>query len=287
MVKHTINKLPKNTIEITVSVPWSKIQEFAEKAFIELQKDLSVEGFRKGKVPKSIAKKHLDEKDIYNKALQQIIPEIYEDIVKKENVKPIINPKVKLTKSQKDEDWEIVLTTAEAPDIDLSNYKTIIEKVKSDEKAQGIWTPGKEETKEQEEEKRGKKLNAIIKALLDGIKVEVSELIVEDEVNRRLAQLVDDTRKVGLTLDNYLKTKNTSIEKVKEQYTQEVVETYKFEYILQKIADTEHISVEQKDIDAFIEQISDQKEQEIAKQNSYLYAAIMRKHKALDFLNSL
>jgi trigger factor len=287
MTTHKIDKLPQNTIDITVKILWKDLQVEKEKAFDQLHKDLAIEGFRKGKVPKELAKKHLKEEDIYNKALQQMIPRIYEDIIKKEKLQPIVAPQVQLISAKPQEDWEVKMTTALAPDVDVSQYKQIINKVKKEQKADEIWTPGKEETKEQTEQKQSQKINMILQALIDGITFEISDLVVEEEVKRRLSQLVDDVRKVGLGIEDYLKSRDLTMDKLKEQYTNEIKNTYKMEYILQKIAEKESITVEDKDMESFFAQIKDPKEQEMAKKNSYLYATILRKQKVLDYLSSL
>jgi trigger factor len=287
MPTHKINKLPQNTIEIDASIPWKELQEEKEKAFDQLHKDLAIEGFRKGKVPKELAKKHLKEEDLYNKALQQMIPQIYEEIVKKEKLQPIVAPQVQLASAKPNEDWEVKITTALAPEVDVSQYKEIIQKVKKEQKTGEIWTPGKEETKEQTEQKQSQKINMILQALVDGIQFEISDLVVEEEVKRRLSQLVDDVRKVGLGIDDYLKSRDLTMEKLKEQYSNEIKNTYKMEYILQKIAEKENITVEDKDMESFFEQLKDPKEQEMAKKNAYLYATILRKQKVLDYLSSL
>jgi len=69
MSKHTIKKLPKSTIEIVLDIPWDIIQSEYAKAFDVLAADLTVEGFRKGKAPKSIAEKSLPKDKVYDKMI--------------------------------------------------------------------------------------------------------------------------------------------------------------------------------------------------------------------------
>jgi trigger factor len=293
MFDYKIKKLPKSSVEILVSIPKETIKEEYQKSFDRLQKELQVEGFRKGKVPTNIAKKHLSSQTVYQQVIQHLLPQIYEQVIKTENLTPIANPKIDLVKAKENEDWEIKILIAEKPIIDIKNYKEVVKKAKADFKKDDIWVPGKDATKSspsetaENEEKKEKVLNQILSELLKQIKFEIADLIIEEELNKRLSQLVDDVQKIGLTVDNYLKTKNLTLEQLKEKYSEEILNTYKLEFILQAIADLENINVEKEDLDKLFANIKDEKEKEQARQNAYFYASILRKQKTLDLLLNL
>lgn len=112
-------------------------------------------------------------------------------------------------------------------------------------------------------------------------------MILEEEVNQKLANLLTDIQKIGLTVESYLKSKNLTQEELKKRYRQEAEETYKLEFILVEIADKEGIKVEQKDLDKLFENITDKNEREKAINNSYFYASVLRKQKTLDYLMTI
>lgn len=285
--KHTLEKLPKNTFKIAVTIPWDEVQTFEEKAFKSLLADFSYEGFRKGKVPEAIARKNIPERSVYEKALQLMLPDIYKDILTKEDLRPVIDPKIELVKAGKDEEWEVVFHVAGPPTIDLGDYKKIIADAKSESKADDIWVPGKEEKSEKQEEKNAKKVEVMLKAIFDKTPFEISDLILEEDLNRKLSQLVDNINNLGLTTESYLKSKGLTMDQLKEQYRQEIESGYKMEFILQAIADKESISVEEKDFEDLYAQMKDEKQRELAKKNSYAYAPLLRKQKVLDYLSNL
>jgi trigger factor len=291
MYSYKLNRLPKNTSEITIDIPLSDINKEKETAFSHLQDELTVEGFRKGKAPKEIAEKHISKEALYQELIKSLLPKIYEEIVKKDNLKPIANPKVELLKAKENEDWQIKITLAEKPIVDLGRYKEAIKEAKAKIKKTDIWVPGKGTPaggeKKFSEEDRSKLLNGVLTALLKEVKIEISDLIVEEEVNHRLTRLVDDVQKIGLTVENYLKSKNLTMEVLKAQFKKEAEDTYKIEFILSEIAEKENIKVEKEDIDKILTNIKDEKERKMAEQNSYYYATILRKQKTLDFLISL
>ncbi|MCX7956099.1 MAG: trigger factor [Patescibacteria group bacterium] len=276
--------MPKNTAEVEVVLPASYLKKQKEEAFSRLQKELVVEGFRKGKVPSSIAKKHLKDEQILEEALRKILPEIYSEIVKKESLSPIYNPKIEFVKAKDGEDWQIKITIALRPAINLKDYKKIVKDIKAKEKKPDIWVPGKDKEKKPEEKDSTILLNKILEALLKEVEIEISDLILDEELNHRLALLVDDIRKIGLTTEDYLKSKNTTMDQLKNSYRKEIEDTYKLEFILNEIADKENIKVETSDLEKIFSSITDEKQKEIARQNSYYYASILRKQKTLDYL---
>lgn len=287
MYTYKINKLPKKTCEIILNIPQEDIKKEYKISFKRLQNELTVEGFRKGKVPDSIAEKHLTKDAIYQDLLKTLLSRIYEEIVKKDSLVPVMNPKIDIVKAKENEDWEIKITIAEKPEVTLNDYKELIKKVKQNKKKDEIWVPGKDKEVKKTEDDKQKLLNEVLSLLLKEAKIEISDLIIEEELNQRLARLVDDVQKIGLTTESYLKSKNLTLDDLKNRYKQEINDTYKMEFLLNFIADKENIKVEKEDLDKLFMNIKDEKERASAQQNAYFYASILRKQKTLDLLLSL
>lgn len=290
MYTYKIKSLPKKTIEITLESPWADIEAEYEIAFESLRSNLQIEGFRKGKAPITVASKHIPKNDIYQKLLQTYISRVYSEIIKKENIKPLVPPKVDVLNAKEKETWKLVIATAEEPEVELGKYKDRIIEAKKNLKTAEIWVPGKdkaEPTDADKEKLNQQKFTAVLEALMKESKVEMSDLIVEEDVSRRLTKLVDDIQKVGLTMESYLKSKSLTKEQLHDQIAKEISETYRVEFILQHIADKENIKVEKSDIEKMIAGVKDEKEKEIVRKNAYYYASVLRKQKTLDYLNSL
>ena len=290
MYSYKKEKLPKNTTQLIVDVPKLDIKKEEDEAFFRLQSQLTVEGFRQGKAPKDIAEKHISKEALYQELAQKLISRIYQEIISKESLKPIISPKVDLVKAKENEDWQIKITLAEKPVVELSDYKKVVKEVKALAEKSNIWVPGKDPQTggaKKPEEDKSKLLNEVLTALLKETKLEISDLVVEEEINHRLTHLVDEIQKIGLTTENYLKSKNLTMESLKTQFRKETEDTYKLEFALAEIADKESIKVEKADLDKLFLNIKDEKERKKAEQNSYYYATILRKQKTLDYLISL
>lgn len=287
MYSYKKERLPKNTTQLIVEVPKADIKKEEDDAFERLQQKLTVEGFRQGKVPNEIAKKHLTKEVIYQELAQKMISRIYQEVLTKEGLKPIISPKVDLIKAKEGEDWQIKIIVAEKPTITLGDYKKVIKEAKAKAQKSNIWVPGKDKQEKKPDEDKNKLLNEVLSALLNEAKIEVSDLVIEEEISHRLTHLFDEIQKIGLTTENYLKSKNLTMESLKAQFKKETEDTYKLEFILAEIADKENLKVEQADLDKLFVNIKDEKERKMAVQNSYYYATILRKQKTLDYLISL
>lgn len=287
MYSYKREKLAKNTTLLNIQVPKADIKKEEGEAFTRLQLKLTVEGFRPGKVPKDIALKHLTKELIYQELAQKMISRIYQELLTKESLKPIISPKVDLVKAKEDEDWEIKITVAEKPTITLGDYKKVIKEAKSKAQKANIWVPGKDKTEKKPEDDKNKIMNDVLTALLNVAKIEISDMVIDEEVNHRLTHLMDEIQKIGLTAENYLKSKNLTMDSLKAQFRKETEDTYKLEFVLSEIADKENLKVEQADLDKLFVNIKDEKERKTAEQNSYYYATILRKQKTLDYLISL
>lgn len=290
MYNYKKEKLPKNTVQLIVDVPKGDVKKEEGEAFLRLQQKLTVEGFRPGKAPKDIAEKHIHKEDLYQELAQKMISRIYTEILSKENLKPIVSPKVDLVKAKEGEDWQIKITLAEKPNIVLGDYKKVIKDAKAKISKANIWVPGKESASAKapaDKEDKNKLLNEVLTALLKETKLEISDMVINEEINHRLSHLLDEIQKIGLTTENYLKSKNLTMDSLKAQFRKETEDTYKLEFVLAEIADKENLKVEQADLDKLFVNIKNEKERNSAKQNSYYYATILRKQKTLDYLISL
>ncbi|MBI1862954.1 hypothetical protein HYS00_02440 [Candidatus Microgenomates bacterium] len=288
---HKVARLPKETVEITTTIPWTVIKEAYDKAFTALSEALEVEGFRRGKAPKAVAEKHIPQERIYDRAIRDVLPDIYEEIVKVESLKPVVNPKIDLKEAKPDADWVIVFTVAERPKVTVGDYRKIVQEAKKGRKSADIWVPGQDAPQQPTEQEKAAQqqelMNTVLNELLTSATIEVADVIIEEELNQRLARLVDDVQKLGMTVDSYLRSKQTTMDELKASYSKEIEETHKIELILNEIASAENIEVTEEELGALFKGVKDDAEREAVQKNAYFYAMILRKQKTLDFLLGL
>ncbi|NTU73822.1 hypothetical protein HGB07_06710 [Candidatus Roizmanbacteria bacterium] len=287
MSKHTKKSLPKNTIEFTLQIPWKDVQTEYDVAFDAIHKTLAVDGFREGKVPKAIAEKNISKDAVYQKLIHTLFPRLYNDLIKEENLHPIASPKVEIVKAKENEDWEVKMTVPEKPEVVLGKYKEKVKKALTGSKKAEIWVPGKDEQKRDENAEKQQQLNEVLSVLLKEVQCEISDIVIDEEVETRLARLVDDIQKLGLTVETYVQSRNTTVEDLKTQMKKEVEEMYKIEFILMAIGDEENIQVEKEELDKLFSGVKSDQERANAQANMYYFASVLRKQKVLDFITNL
>lgn len=272
----SFQKSPDGTIELRMVLSWGDIKTTREKVVDEMAKSANLPGFRTGKAPKKLVEEKLDQAKIKDEIIRTLLPQAYAKAIKDNNIRPIMDPQIHID-GQLDEgkDWMFHALTCEAPTIDLGNYKEEIKKITAKSK---IVVPGKEP--------EAPKLEEIIKTLLENAKIVVPRIIVEKEADRLLSQTLDEIKRLGMTLDQYLASTGRKAEDLRAEYANKAQNDLKLEFALQRVSETEKISVEESEIEKTITNAKPE-ERPSLQANKYLLASIIRQQKTLDFLKSL
>lgn len=274
-----LKHLTNSTFELAITIPWEKIKATTEQITTEFIKNTEVKGFRKGKAPKKLAKEKIDKEKVFQEAVRQTIPNAYLEAIKKHSLNPITNPKIEAVTLDENKDWVFKATSCERPEVKLGDYKDQIKKITAKSK---IVIPGNPPAGGQPPS-----LEEILSVLLQSVSVEIPELLIENEVNRLLAQTLDEVKALGLTLEQYLSSSGKTPDSLRAEYTQKAVNDLKLEFVLDKISEEEKITVTDKDIDEAIEKTQDPKAKASLAAQRYLLAVILRRQKTLDFLKNL
>ena len=268
------------TIEITIVIPWNEAKKAQESIEAELVKSVKIAGFRPGQAPKNIAKERLNPELVKEEVLKKVVGVAYNEEVKKNNLNPIINPHIHIDVFTEGTDIMFTAETCEEPAIELGKYKEEIKKVTSKAK---IIVPGKESA----DEKPGDKLDEILTVALKTASITVPSILIESETTRLLSQMLDELKKLGLTLEQYLSSKNLEADKLRDEYKAKAEQDLKLEFFLRKVADEEKITVDKEDIERALATIENPKEREEVMKNPYMVASIIRQQKTITNLSNL
>ncbi len=266
------------TITLTITIPWAKVAETKESVILNLTRELELPGFRKGKVPRDVALKKLEQSKIYEDVIQKLLPQAYSDGVKEHNLHPIVYPKIEMVEAKEEKDWVIRAHTAQKPEVILGDYKKAIREAKS-AKQNKIWKPGEEEKKAEQ-----MTIGELLDALLTVVTCQIPDILIETEVNRSLSELIDQTKKLGLSVDQYLSSTGRPAESVRHEYAENSRRTLTLEFVIEKVADKESIFVSDDDIDTAIKSAKTEEERTSLTKERYYLASILRRQKTLDFL---
>ena len=276
-----VSRHDDKTIELTLSIPWESIQKTNNEVIEDFVRETELPGFRKGKAPRAVVEEKLDKTKIYEEVLQRLIPKLYAEAVAQEKIHPIVMPKINLVEAKEGQVWKILAITCEKPDIKLGKYKEVIIDLKASKKK--IWTPGQE--KKTEEEKVT--IDQILQAIYTSITTVIPKILLDQEVNRLLSDLVDQTKKLGLSVEQYLASTNRTAEGIRHEYEEQAKRTLTLEFGLEAIADAEGVLISDDDIAAVIKTAKSDDERKAMENQKYYLATILRRQKTIDMLAAL
>ncbi|MDO4855860.1 MAG: trigger factor [Limosilactobacillus gorillae] len=115
------NDAPKGTL--TFDIDTETIQKGIDHAFTRTQKRITVPGFRKGHVPRTIFNQMYGEESLYQDALNDVLPDAYEASIKEAGIEPVDQPQIAVESMEKDQPWTLKATVAVKPKVTLGDYK--------------------------------------------------------------------------------------------------------------------------------------------------------------------
>ena len=121
-MKRVVNKLENSKVEVICDVETATWKEAQEKAFAKLANNLEIKGFRKGKVPTDIAKKHIDTGSVFNEAINSMLQPAFDEVLREEKLQPFARPSVDVTKVS-DTELQLKFVIVLAPEVKLGAYK--------------------------------------------------------------------------------------------------------------------------------------------------------------------
>lgn len=124
------NNLPKNELEIVVTVETSELKPYLDKAAAKISQEVNIPGFRKGHVPYDILKKNVGEASIYEEAAYDAVNKILADIIIKDKIDFVGQPKVDFEKIAPGNPLVFKAVIALMPTVKLGNYKELKAKKK-------------------------------------------------------------------------------------------------------------------------------------------------------------
>jgi len=105
--------------ELDISVPCAELERFIDREIKKLQKELTLKGFRKGKVPKEIIKSRYRD-TLKSQAMHNLITDSFLKVVKEKNWRPV--SQAELLNLEEGENIKFQLRVEVIPDFEVENY---------------------------------------------------------------------------------------------------------------------------------------------------------------------
>jgi FKBP-type peptidyl-prolyl cis-trans isomerase (trigger factor) len=280
-MKSALEKSPDGSLSLTITIPWPDIKATYQVVVDESVANAEISGFRKGKAPKKMVEENLDKNKVYEETIKRLVPKAYTDAVTELKLTPIMMPQIDLKSAEEGKDWVITAKTCEKPEVTLGDYKKAVGDLKAS-KTKKLFIPGKEEPKE--DEAKGPSVDEVLTALLTVITIHIPAILVDHEVTHQLSQLVDQTKKLGLTVEQYLASTNRTAESIRAEYAAVAQKNLSLEFALEAIADKEHIAVTDAELTKVIESAKTPEERQSLESQRYYLTSLIRRQKTLDAL---
>lgn len=116
-------KLEGNTGVLTVEVDAETVKTGLDAAFTKVSKQVSIPGFRKGKIPRGMFEKRFGVEALYQDALDIILPEAYAKAIEETGIEPIDRPDIDVEQMEKGKELIFKATVLVKPEVKLGEYK--------------------------------------------------------------------------------------------------------------------------------------------------------------------
>ena len=243
MSSFEIKKQPKKTITISIDFDWPEIEKEILVKYEQLNKDLKINGFKKGKAPIEIAKENIPFDKVSFQAVNEIAIKKYNEIIEKEGFAPMTQPIFRPKKFKENESYSIEIIIVEKPEINLEGYKDIAKEVKKE-------LPNNPRKKSEDDyyDKMEDFENRLVEKMTEKIKFEISDVLISRETEERFKSIAYDAKELNISVESYMELKGLNEKELKEKYDREVELSIKFRLILEEIGILENIKIGEKEV---------------------------------------
>lgn len=116
--------------KLTIEVSAEELEKALQGAYNKQKKNISIPGFRKGKVPRQMIEKMYGPEVFYDDAANQLIPEAYGKVYDEEDLEIVSQPKIDIVQIEKGKPFIFTAEVALKPEVTLGEYKGLkVEKI--------------------------------------------------------------------------------------------------------------------------------------------------------------
>lgn len=129
MVSATVEKLSPTRVKLHITVTPEELKSSIDHAYEHIAEQVSIPGFRKGKVPPPIIDQRVGRAEVLNHAVSEGLDRFYREAAEAENVRPLGQPNADVTQWPNEKDFSgDLLVTVEVdvrPDFALPDYEEL------------------------------------------------------------------------------------------------------------------------------------------------------------------
>ena len=158
-----VEKLEHNMAKLTIEVPAEELEKALQAAYLKQRGNLTMPGFRKGKVPRQMLEKMYGPEIFYEEAANQLIGEKYKDAYDECELEIVSQPAINVEQLEKGKAFIFTAEVAVKPDVKLGEYKGL----KVDKVSTRVTQKEVEAEIEKERERNGRMVEVTDRAVQD------------------------------------------------------------------------------------------------------------------------
>ncbi len=124
-MKSAVETLSPTRAKLTVEVPFEELKPSLDKAYKTIAQQINVPGFRRGKVPASVIDRQVGRGAVLDQAINEIVPQKYVEAIEANELTPLAQPDIEVTKFEDNETLEFTAEVDIRPAITLPDYDGI------------------------------------------------------------------------------------------------------------------------------------------------------------------
>lgn len=124
-MKSTTENLSPTRVKLTIQVPFEEFKPSLDAAYKTIGAQITIPGFRKGKVPAAIVDQRVGRSAVLDEAINSALPSWYGQAIDETKIQPMSQPEIDLTKFVDGEDIEITAEIDVRPEITLPDISKI------------------------------------------------------------------------------------------------------------------------------------------------------------------
>jgi trigger factor len=124
-VKSAVETLSPTRAKITVEVPFEELKASLDAAYQAIAKQVNIPGFRRGKVPPAVIDRQVGRGAVLDQAINEALPKLYVQALQENDLEPLAQPEVDVTKLEDNETLEFTAEVDVKPEIPLPSYDGI------------------------------------------------------------------------------------------------------------------------------------------------------------------
>lgn len=124
-MNYTVENLEKSMAKVTITVDADKFEEAMQKSYLKNKKNITVQGFRRGKAPRKMIEKMYGEGVFYEDAANFAIDEAYGEFFDNNDLDIVSRPEIEVAEIGEGKDFVFTATVAVKPEVTLGDYKGV------------------------------------------------------------------------------------------------------------------------------------------------------------------